>query len=41
MIDQNGLKIHEEVMKCSFLENSEAFSLQLFRSEKLRPQKTS
>ena len=28
MIDQNGLKIHEEIMKCSFLENFEAFSLQ-------------
>ena len=30
MIDQNGLKIQEEIMKCSFLENFEAFSLQLY-----------
>ena len=29
MIDQNGLKIHKEIMKCSFLESFEAFSLQL------------
>ena len=29
MIDQNGLKIHKEIMKCSFLENFEAFILQL------------
>ena len=29
MIDLNGLKIHKEIMKCSFLENLEAFSLQL------------
>ena len=29
MIDQNGLKINEEIMKCSFLENFEAFSRQL------------
>ena len=29
MIDQNGLKIHKEIMKYSFLENFEAFSLQL------------
>ena len=29
MIDQNGLKNHQELMKCSFLENFEAFSLQL------------
>ena len=30
MIDQNGLKIHKEIMKYSFLENFEAFSLHLF-----------
>ena len=29
MIDQNGLKSHKEIMKCSFLENFEAFGLQL------------
>ena len=29
MIDHNGLKIHKECMKCSCLENFEAFSLQL------------
>ena len=29
MIDQNGFKIHEELMKCSFLEDFEASSLQL------------
>ena len=29
MIDQNGLNINEEIMKCSFLENFEAFNLQL------------
>ena len=29
MIDQNGLKIHEEMMKSSFLENFEAISWQL------------
>ena len=29
MIDQNGLKRHKEIMKCSFLENFEAFGLQL------------
>ena len=29
MIDQNDLKIYEEIMKCSFLENFEAVSLQL------------
>ena len=29
MIDQNGLKTHKEIMKCSFLENFEAFDLQL------------
>ena len=29
MIDQNALKIHEEIMKFSFLENFEAFRLQL------------
>ena len=30
MIDQNGLKIYEEIMKCSYLENFEAFSLQFY-----------
>ena len=30
MIDQNGFKTHEEILKCSFLETFEAFSLQLF-----------
>ena len=30
MIDQNGLKSHKEIMKCLFLENFEAFDLQLF-----------
>ena len=29
MIDHNGLKSHKEIMKCSFLENFEAFGLQL------------
>ena len=29
MIDQNGLKIHEEMMKCLFLENFEAITWQL------------
>ena len=29
MTDQNGLKRHKEIMKCSFLENFEAFGLQL------------
>ena len=29
MIDQNALKIQEEIMKFSFLENFEAFGLQL------------
>ena len=29
MIDQNGLKSHKEIMRCSFLENVEAFGLQL------------
>ena len=29
MTDQIGLKIHKEIMKCSFLENFNAFSLQL------------
>ena len=29
MMDQNGLKIHEEIMKCSVIENFEAFGLQL------------
>ena len=30
MIDQNGCKIQEEIMKCSFLEKFETFSIQLF-----------
>ena len=30
MIDQNGFKTHEEILKCSFLETFEAFSLQVF-----------
>ena len=29
MIDQNDLKSHKEIMKCSYLENFEAFCLQL------------
>ena len=29
MNDQDGLKIHKEMMMCSFLENFEAFSWQL------------
>ena len=29
MIDQNHLKSHKEIMKCSYLENFEAFCLQL------------
>ena len=29
MIDQNDLNSHGEIMKCSFLENFEAFGLQL------------
>ena len=29
MIDPDGLKIHEEIMKFSFLENFEDFGLQL------------
>ena len=28
-IDQNGLKVHEEIMKCLYLEILGAFSLQL------------
>ena len=30
MIDQNGWKIQEEIMKCSILEKFETFSIQLF-----------
>ena len=29
IIDQNGLKSHKEIMKCSFLEYFEAFGRQL------------
>ena len=29
MINQNSLKSHKEIIKCSFLENVESFGLQL------------